>query len=93
MVTGKILKTTREAQIGHPTHSTRLAALAAHRANLTSAEEFRNDSKIVRKQNAANHGSPKIRIPWADMRDDLEEIVTNRTLTTILDKWWDEKKP
>jgi hypothetical protein len=75
MVTGRILKATREAQIGHPTHSTRLAALAAHQACLTTPEEFRKGTKIVRRQNAANHGS--LRIPWADMHDDPDDLVTN----------------
>jgi hypothetical protein len=91
MVTGRILKATRENQLGHPTHSTRLAALAAHRACITSPDEFRKDTKIIRRQNAANHGS--LRIPWADMKDEAEEIVTNKTLTSILDKWWESKSP
>jgi hypothetical protein len=91
IVKGKVLKTTREAQIGHATHSTRLAALAAHNANITSKEQFKKDSRTVRRQNAANHGSPLSRPKWADMFDDFEQIVTTNnlksTLNMILDNW------
>jgi hypothetical protein len=91
IIRGKILKTTREAQLGQLTHSTRLAALAAHKANLTSKEEFAKDTKIVKRQNAANHGSPKMRTPWADIHDDIEDTLpekiksalTNGSLTII----------
>jgi hypothetical protein len=91
IIKGKVLKTTRESQTGLPAHSTRLASLAAFKANFTSKEEFNNDAKIIKRQNAANHGSPKKRTPWADIQDDPEEnfsskiqsALTNGTLTII----------
>jgi hypothetical protein len=86
IVKGKVLKTNRETQIGHPTHSTRLAALAAHKANITSKEEFQKDTKIVRRQNAANHGSPKGRTRWADISDESEQFVTIHNLTGIINQ-------
>jgi hypothetical protein len=98
IIKGKILKTTREYQTGFPAHSTRLASLAAFKANITSKEQFTNDSKIIRRQNAANHGSPKKRTPWADIQDDHEEnfpakiqsALTNGSLTIVETKFLNE---
>ena len=59
MVRGKVLKAIREEQVGTPAHSTRLATLAAYQANFTTPEEFKADAIIVKRQNAASHGSPK----------------------------------
>ena len=58
IIKGKALKTERELQTGHPSHSTRIAALSAFHANVTSREQFNDDARIARKQNTANHGSP-----------------------------------
>jgi hypothetical protein len=96
MVRGKILKSIREEQSGAPDHSTRLATLAAHKANITSKDEFRADALIVKRQNAANHGSLKLkRTPWADYSNDDEDTENNQNisniLATTLDKWWSEK--
>ena len=59
MIKGKVLKSTREEQLGFTTHSTRIAALSAFRANITTEEQFASDSDIVKKQNRANHGPSK----------------------------------
>jgi hypothetical protein len=98
MVRGKILKAIREDQVGTPAHSTRLATLAAFKANLTTQEEFRADAQIVKRQNSANHGSPLLkRTPWADYSIEDEDTENNKNLTNIittaLDKWWSSKHP
>ena len=98
MVRGKILKAIREDQVGTPAHSTRLATLAAHKANFTTKEEFQADTRIVKRQNAANHGSPKSNLkaaPWADYDSEEDNNEISPSLANIiantLDKWWVEK--
>jgi hypothetical protein len=97
IIKGKVLKTTRESQTGLPAHSTRLASLAAYKTNITSKEQFAKDSKTIRRQNAANHGSPK-RPRWADIFDDqddtfptkIQNALNNGGLTIVKTKMLNE---
>jgi hypothetical protein len=98
MVRGKVLKAIREEQVGIPAHSTRLATLAAFQANFTTPDEFKADAIIVKRQNAANHGSPKPKKKhWADYAIEDEDSENNKNLTNVitsaLDKWWANKLP
>jgi hypothetical protein len=83
IIIGRILKTTRESQTGYPAHSTRLASLAAFKNNITSKEQFAEDTKTIRRQNAANHGSPLKRTPWADIYDEIDENLLAKIQNAI----------
>ena len=91
LIKGKILKTTRENLLGHSTHTTRSASLETFKTSITSKEQFAKDTRTAKKQNAANHGSPKKRIPWADTFDEENEEnipeLANRFLKAI-NHWW-----
>jgi hypothetical protein len=67
MIRGKILKDTREHQVGRPSHSTRTASLEAYKENRITRQQFLLDAKTIRKQNLANHGSIIRNARWADI--------------------------
>jgi hypothetical protein len=90
MIKGKMLKTTREQQIGHSSRTTRSASLEAFQTNITTKEQFTKDTKIARKQNAANHGTPLKRTMWADTFDNENEDDTPELANKLLKflEWW-----
>jgi hypothetical protein len=60
---------------------------------MITKEQLNLDAKVIRKQNSANHGSPLIGSPWADIVDDdiintdiplqIQKVLQNGSVTLV----------